>query len=162
PYAYRGWSSERALAALQELFLTTVTPDRIAALIIEPVLGEGGFVPAPVEFMRELRRITQQYGIVLIADEIQTGFGRTGKMFAIEHSDIAPDLMTIAKSLAGGLPLSGVVGRSEIMDAPAPGGLGGTYAGNPLACAAGLAVLGIFEQENLLARAEQLGQQFRE
>ncbi len=141
PYEYRGWSSERALAALRELFLTTVVPERVAAIIIEPVLGEGGFVPAPFEFMRELRRITQDYGILLIADEIQSGFGRTGKLFAIEHSNIVPDLITIAKSLAGGLPLSGVIGRADVMDAPAPGGLGGTYAGNPLACAAGLAVL---------------------
>lgn len=158
PYAYRGWSSERALEALEELFLTVVTPDRVAAVIIEPVLGEGGFVPAPVDFLRELRRITQQHGILLIADEVQSGFGRTGKMFAIEHSGVVPDLITIAKSLAAGLPLSGVIGRAEVMDAPAPGGLGGTYAGNPLACAAGLAVLDIFAEEHVLARAEQLGQ----
>ncbi|GAC1695554.1 MAG: 4-aminobutyrate--2-oxoglutarate transaminase [Ktedonobacteraceae bacterium] len=158
PYAYRGWDSARALEALQELFVTQVTPDQVAAIIIEPVLGEGGFVPAPPEFVRELRRITQQHGIVLIDDEIQSGFGRTGKMFAIEHSGVVPDMITIAKSLAGGLPLSGVIGRADIMDAPAPGGLGGTYAGNPLACAAGLAVLDIFEQENLLARSQQLGQ----
>jgi 4-aminobutyrate aminotransferase/(S)-3-amino-2-methylpropionate transaminase len=162
PYEYRGWSSERALAALRELFLTTVVPERVAAIIIEPVLGEGGFVPAPFEFMRELRRITQDYGILLVADEIQSGFGRTGKLFAIEHSDIVPDLITIAKSLAGGLPLSGVIGRADVMDAPAPGGLGGTYAGNPLACAAGLAVLDVFEQENILARAESLGQRLME
>lgn len=162
PYEYRGWSSERSLAALQELFLTTVVPERVAAIIIEPVLGEGGFVPAPFEFMRELRRITQDHGILLIADEIQSGFGRTGKLFAVEHSDIVPDLITIAKSLAGGLPLSGVIGRADVMDAPAPGGLGGTYAGNPLACAAGLAVLDVFEQENILARAEALGQRLLE
>src|SRR5579884_235052 len=144
PYTYRGWSSERALEALQELFLTQVTPDRVAAIIIEPVLGEGGFVPAPFEFLHALRRITQEHGIVLIADEIQTGFGRTGKLFAIEHSGVVPDLITVAKSLAGGLPLSGVIGRAEIMDAPAPGGLGGTYAGNPLACEIGRATLDIF------------------
>ncbi|MGH2480938.1 MAG: 4-aminobutyrate--2-oxoglutarate transaminase, partial [Ktedonobacteraceae bacterium] len=158
PYAYRGWSSERALAALQELFLTTVTPEHVAAIIIEPVLGEGGFVPAPSEFMQALRKLTEQDGILLIADEIQTGFGRTGKMFAIEHSGVIPDLMTIAKSLAGGLPLSGVIGRAEVMDAPAAGGLGGTFAGNPLACAAGLAVLDVFEEEQVLAQAERLGQ----
>jgi 4-aminobutyrate aminotransferase/(S)-3-amino-2-methylpropionate transaminase len=162
PYEYRGWSSERALAALREMFLTTVVPERVAAIIIEPVLGEGGFVPAPFEFMRELRRITQEYGILLIADEIQSGFGRTGKMFACEHSGIVPDLITVAKSLAGGLPLSGVIGRAEVMDAPAPGGLGGTYAGNPLACAAGLAVLDVFAEENILARAELLGERLRD
>ncbi|GHO69822.1 4-aminobutyrate transaminase [Ktedonobacter sp. SOSP1-52] len=160
PYDYRGWNSERALAAFQETLLTEVTPDRVAAVIIEPVLGEGGFVPAPVEFLRELRRITQEHGILLIADEVQTGFGRTGKMFAIEHSGIEPDMVVLAKSLAGGLPLSAVVGRAEIMDAPEPGGLGGTYAGNPLACAAGLAVLDVFEQEHLLERAQQLAQRF--
>lgn len=157
PYVYRGWSSERALDALQELFLTTVTPEHVAAVIIEPVLGEGGFVPAPSEFMQALKKLTEKHGILLIADEIQTGFGRTGKMFAIEHSGVVPDLMTIAKSLAGGLPLSGVIGRAEVMDAPAAGGLGGTYAGNPLACAAGLAVLDVFEEEQVLAQAERLG-----
>ncbi len=157
PYVYRDWSSERALEALRELFQTQVTPDQVAAIIIEPVLGEGGFIPVPFEFLRELRRITQEYGILLISDEIQSGFGRTGKMFAIEHSGVIPDLITVAKSIAGGLPLSGVIGRADVMDAPDPGGLGGTYAGNPLACAAALAVLDIFEQENLLVRAEQLG-----
>ena len=158
PYEYRGWSSQRAIAALQELFLTQVTPDRVAAVIIEPVLGEGGFVPAPTDFLRDLRRITEEHGIVFIADEIQTGFGRCARMFAIEHSGVAPDLIAVAKSIAGGLPLSGVIGRAEIMDAPEPGGLGGTYAGNPLACAAGLAVLDIFEEERLLERAERLGE----
>jgi 4-aminobutyrate aminotransferase/(S)-3-amino-2-methylpropionate transaminase len=162
PYEYRGWSSERAILALRELFHTQVIPDQVAAIIIEPVLGEGGFVPAPFEFLRELRSITEQHGILLIADEIQTGFGRTGKMFACEHSNVVPDLITVAKSLAGGLPLSGVIGRAEVMDAPAPGGLGGTYAGNPLACAAGLAVLDIFEQEDLLARSQQLGNTLRD
>ncbi len=157
PYAYRGWCSERALEALGELLSTQVTPDRVAAIIIEPVLGEGGFMPAPMEFLRELRRLTEQHGILLIADEIQSGFGRTGKFFAIEHSGVVPDLITVAKSLAGGLPLSGVIGRADVMDAPAPGGLGGTYAGNPLACVAGLAVLDVFAEENLLARAESLG-----
>lgn len=159
PYVYRGWSSTRALDALQELFHTQVTPDQVAAIIIEPVAGEGGFIPAPPEFLQELRRITEQHGIMLIADEIQTGFGRTGKLFAVEHAGIAPDLITTAKSLAGGLPLSGVIGRADVMDAPSAGGLGGTYGGNPLACAAGLAVLDILEQENLLARAERLGNQ---
>lgn len=162
PYEYRGWGCGRAIEALQDLFETQVTPDQVAAIIIEPVLGEGGFIPASAEFLRELRRITQAYGILLIADEIQSGFGRTGKFFAIEHSGVVPDMITIAKSLAGGLPLSGVIGRADVMDAPAPGGLGGTYAGNPLACAAGLAVLDVFEQEHLVERAEQLGQRLME
>lgn len=162
PYEYRGWDTERALRALRELFETQVSPERVAAVIIEPVLGEGGFVPAPFEFLRELRRITEEHGILLIADEVQTGFGRTGRMFAIEHSGIIPDLITVAKSLAGGLPLSGVIGRAEVMDAPEPGGLGGTYAGNPLACAASLAVLEIFEEGGLLERARSLGEELME
>jgi 4-aminobutyrate aminotransferase/(S)-3-amino-2-methylpropionate transaminase len=158
PYAYRGWDSERALAALDDLFHTDITPDRVAGIIIEPVLGEGGFVPAPPEFLHALRRITQDHGIVFIADEIQSGFGRTGKLFAVEHCGVAPDLITIAKSMAGGIPLAGVIGRADLMDAPAPGGLGGTFAGNPIACAAGLAVLDIFEQEKLLERAQHVGE----
>jgi 4-aminobutyrate aminotransferase/(S)-3-amino-2-methylpropionate transaminase len=162
PYAYRGWSDERALDALRELLQTQVTPDRVAAVIIEPVLGEGGFIPASAAFLRELRQMTQENGILLIADEIQTGFGRTGTMFAIEQSGVAPDMITIAKSLAGGLPLSAVTGRAAVMDAPAPGGLGGTYAGNPLACAAGLAVLDIFERDALVARAGQIGDRLQE
>ncbi len=162
PYEYRGWSSERAIDALLEIFLTHVSPNRVAAVIIEPVLGEGGFVPAPIDFLQELRRITEQHGIVLIADEIQSGYGRTGRMFAIEHSGVAPDLVAVAKSIAGGLPLSGVTGRADIMDAPDPGGLGGTFAGNPLACAAGLAVLDIFEEEELLEKGRRLGARLRE
>jgi 4-aminobutyrate aminotransferase/(S)-3-amino-2-methylpropionate transaminase len=134
-------------------------PERIAAIIIEPVLGDGGFVAAPPAFMKALRELTSRHGIVLICDEIQTGFGRTGKMFGFQHSDIQPDLVTVAKSLAGGVPLSGVVGKAEIMDAPAPGGLGGTYGGNPLGCAAGLAVLSIFQSENLLERSQGIGRQ---
>lgn len=157
PYLYRGWTTERALAALDEVFETHIAPDRVAAIIIEPVLGEGGFVPAPAEFLQELRRITAQHGILLIADEIQSGFGRTGKLYAIEHSGVEPDMITFAKSVAGGVPLSGVTGRAEIMDAPAPGGLGGTYAGNPLACAAGLAVFDVFEEDNLLERGQAIG-----
>src|SRR5207245_7585624 len=120
-----------------------VAPTRVAASIIEPILGEGGFVPAPPAFMQALREITSRHSILLIADEIQTGFGRTAKFFAIEHSDVQPDLMTVAKSIAAGFPLSGVVGKAEVMDAPEPGGLGGTYAGNPVACAAGIAVMEI-------------------
>lgn len=157
PYEYRGWTTARALESLHETFATQISPDRVAAIIIEPVLGEGGFIPAPAEFLKELRQITQQHGIVLIIDEIQSGFGRTGAMYAIEHSGIEPDMITFAKSVAGGMPLSGVTGRADIMDAPAPGGLGGTYAGNPLACAAGLAVFEIFEEENLLERGRELG-----
>ncbi len=158
PYLYRGWTTERALEGLDHLFLTEILPERIAAILIEPVLGEGGFVPAPPEFLRELRRITREHGILLIADEIQSGFGRTGRMFAVEHAAIEPDLITVAKSLAGGLPLSAVSGRAEVMDAPAPGGLGGTYAGNPLACAAALAVLDVMDAEGLLGRAVHLGE----
>ena len=157
PYEYRGWSTEKALAALDELFESAVAPQRVAAIIIEPVLGEGGFVPAPAAFMHELRALTERHGILLIADEIQSGFGRTGKFFAIEHSGVAPDLVTVAKSLAAGFPLSGVVGRAEVMDAPAPGGLGGTYGGKPIACAAGLAVLDVMRDERLPERAARIG-----
>jgi 4-aminobutyrate aminotransferase / (S)-3-amino-2-methylpropionate transaminase / 5-aminovalerate transaminase len=158
PYAYRGWDSERAIEGLHELFETQVAPDRVAAVLIEPVLGEGGFVAAPADFLQALREITTRHGILLIADEIQSGFGRTGKLFAIEHSGVVPDMLTIAKSLAGGLPLAGVIGRAEVMDAPMPGGLGGTYGGNPVACAAGLAVLDIFAEEQLLAKGQRLGE----
>ena len=158
PDAYRGMTTERALEALEEVFATDIAPERVAAIIIEPVQGDGGFLPAPPQFLKALREITRRHGIVLIADEIQTGFGRTGKLFAFEHAGIQPDLVTVAKSLAGGLPLSGVVGRAEMMDAPLPGGLGGTYGGNALGCAAALAVLDAFEQDGLLDRAEHLGQ----
>lgn len=161
PNEYRGFTSEMALAALHELLATQVAPDRVAAIVIEPVQGDGGFLAAPVEFLQKLRALTEQHGIVLILDEIQTGFGRTGKMFGFQHAGIQPDLVTVAKSLAGGLPLSGVVGRAEIMDAPLPGGLGGTYGGNALACAAALAVLDVFAQEDLLARSNLLGQRLQ-
>jgi len=157
PYEYRGWDGERAVEGLHELFEQQCAPDRVAAVIIEPVLGEGGFVPAPPGFLYALRELTARHGILLIADEIQSGFGRTAKLFAIEHSGVIPDLITVAKSMAGGLPLAGVLGRADVMDGPAPGGLGGTFAGNPLACAAALAVLDIFEQEQLLPQAEALG-----
>ncbi len=153
PNARRGWDTARALAALDELFATEVAAADVAAFIIEPVLGEGGFVPAPFDFLRELRRLADRHGILLIADEIQTGFGRTGTLFAIEQAGVAPDLMTLAKSLAGGLPLSAVVGRAEVMDAAEPGGLGGTYAGNPVACAAALATLDLFAGGTLLEAA---------
>ncbi|OLC23881.1 MAG: 4-aminobutyrate transaminase [Actinobacteria bacterium 13_1_20CM_2_65_11] len=157
PYEYRGWSSEQALVALEDMFEATVSPQRVAAIIIEPVLGEGGFVPAPLNFLRALRELTERHGILLIVDEIQTGFGRTGRFFAIEHSGISPDLVTVAKSLAAGFPLSAVVGRADVMDAPSPGGLGGTYAGNPVACAAGLAVMDVMRDERLPERAARIG-----
>jgi len=157
PYEYRGWSSDQALAALDNLFESEVAPKRVAAIVIEPVLGEGGFVPAPLEFLRKLRKVTEQHGILLIADEIQTGFGRTGKFFAIEHAGVQPDLITVAKSLAAGFPLSGVIGRAQVMDAPDPGGLGGTYAGNPVACTAGLAVMDVMRDEKLPERAARIG-----
>ncbi len=156
PYEHRGITTARALNALEGIFESTVAGDRVAAIIFEPVLGEGGFVPAPIEFVRELRRIASERGIVLIADEIQTGFGRTGTFFACEQYGIEPDLLTTAKSLAGGLPLAAVTGKAEIMDAPAPGGLGGTFAGNPLACAAALATFDIID-EAFLARARTVG-----
>jgi len=158
PDEYHGWTTERALAALDQLFHTAVMPEQVAAILIEPQQGEGGFIPAPLAFLRELRAIANRHGIVLIADEIQSGFGRTGRMFAYQHAGIQPDLVTMAKSLAGGLPLSAVVGRAEIMDAPQPGGLGGTYAGNPLACAAALAVLDVFESDGLVERAVVIGE----
>ena len=157
PYEYRDWSTDRALASLENLFESEVSPSRVAAVIIEPVLGEGGFVPAPLDFMRRLRELTSRHGILLIADEIQTGFGRTGRFFAIEHSGIEPDLVTVAKSLAAGFPLSGVVGRAEVMDAPDPGGLGGTYGGNPVACAAGIAVMDVMRDEKLPERSARIG-----
>lgn len=156
PNPYRGCTAAMSLAALDELFATAVLPDRVAAILIEPVQGDGGFLPAPPEFLQALAAIAKRHGIVLIADEIQTGFGRTDTMFAFEQAGIRPDLVTVAKSLAGGLPLSGVVGRAAIMDAAEPGGLGGTYGGNPLACAAALAVLEAFEAEGLLERSHHL------
>ncbi|MFZ9477294.1 MAG: 4-aminobutyrate--2-oxoglutarate transaminase [Steroidobacteraceae bacterium] len=157
PMPYHGVSTAQSLAALEHLFKADVDPARVAAIIVEPVQGEGGFYIAPPEFLRSLRALCDQHGIVLIVDEIQTGFARTGRMFAIEHSGVAPDLMTVAKSLAGGVPLAAVVGKAHIMDAPLAGGLGGTYAGSPLGCAAGLAVLDVIETEKLCARADRLG-----
>lgn len=161
PYEYRGWTSARALEALNQLLSSRVAPSTIAAMIIEPQQGEGGFVPAPAEFLQGLRRICDDHGIVLIFDEIQTGFGRTGKMFAFEHAGVAPDIITLAKSLGGGLPISAVMGKADVMDGPAPGGMGGTYAGNPLACAAALAVFEVMREENLVERAATLGTQLR-
>ncbi|WCR11152.1 4-aminobutyrate--2-oxoglutarate transaminase [Paracoccus stylophorae] len=157
PMAPHGITAEDSLAAIDGLFKADVDPARVAAIIIEPVQGEGGFYPAPPELMRELRALCDKHGILLIADEVQTGFARTGKLFAMEHHDVAADLTTMAKSLAGGYPLSGVVGRAEVMDAPQPGGLGGTYGGSPLGIAAALAVLEVIRDEDLCARAEKLG-----
>jgi 4-aminobutyrate aminotransferase / (S)-3-amino-2-methylpropionate transaminase / 5-aminovalerate transaminase len=157
PYEYWGWDSARALEDLEESLRTTWPADRMAAILIEPVLGEGGFVPAPIEFLRGLRQLADRRGLLLIADEVQSGIARTGKLFAIEHSEVAPDLIAVAKSLGGGFPLSGVVGRAEVMDAPSPGQLGSTYGGNPVACAAALAVLEVIEEEGLLARAAVIG-----
>ncbi|KAB8307556.1 4-aminobutyrate--2-oxoglutarate transaminase [Erwinia endophytica] len=162
PNAFRHITEQDCLHALDTLFSVQIMPDRVAAIIIEPVQGDGGFLPASASFMQALREITQRHGIVLICDEVQTGFGRTGKMFAFQHSGIVPDLVTVAKSLGGGLPISGVVGKAEIMQSPLPGGLGGTYGGNALACAASLAVLDVLEQGQLLQRANQLGEQLHD
>jgi 4-aminobutyrate aminotransferase/(S)-3-amino-2-methylpropionate transaminase len=161
PAEYLGVTPEQSLAALDTVLKSDVEPERVAAIIVEPVQGEGGFYPAPAEFLRKLREVCDRHGIVFVVDEIQTGFARTGRMFAIEHAGVEPDLMTVAKSLAGGFPLSGVIGKQPIMDAPGPGGLGGTYAGSPLACSAGLAVLDVIEREGLCARADALGRRLR-
>jgi 4-aminobutyrate aminotransferase/(S)-3-amino-2-methylpropionate transaminase len=155
-------SIEQSLKALDNLFKVDIAPVDVAAIIVEPVQGEGGFYQAPAAFLQALRQICDQHGIVLIADEIQTGFARTGKMFSFEHSGVEPDLMTMAKGIAGGFPLAAVVGKSEIMDAPLPGGLGGTYGGSPVACAAALAVLDVIKEEQLIERAERLGQLFNQ
>jgi len=157
PMAYHGVGVEDSLRMIEHLFKSDVDPQRVAAIIIEPVQGEGGFYVAPLALLRKLRVLCDQHGILLIADEVQSGFARTGKMFAIEHAGVEPDLMTIAKSVAGGVPLSAVIGKAEIMDAPPSGGLGGTYAGSPLACAAGLAVLEIIREERLIERAREMG-----
>ncbi|MGG4773408.1 4-aminobutyrate--2-oxoglutarate transaminase [Paenalcaligenes sp. Me52] len=157
PNAQAGVTIEDAKEALKHLFLADVDPKRVAAIILEPVQGEGGFNVCPPEFMRFLREKCDEHGILLVADEVQTGFGRTGKLFAMEHYDVQPDLTTMAKSLAGGMPLSGLSGRADVMDAAAPGGLGGTYAGNPLAVASALAVIDTIKEENLLARGAELG-----
>ena len=157
PNAAHGVSVDDAIASIESIFKNDVEASRVAAIIVEPVQGEGGFNVAPTEFLQRLRALCDQHGILMIADEIQTGAGRTGTWFAMEQSGVAPDMITMAKSMAGGYPISGVVGRAEVMDAPAAGGLGGTYAGSPIACAAALAVLDVFEKENLLERSRQLG-----
>jgi 4-aminobutyrate aminotransferase len=161
PNPLHGVSTADSLKAIDFLFKADIDPKRVAAIIFEPVQGEGGFYPAPPEFVRALRKLCNEHGILLIADEVQTGFARTGKLFAMHHHDVVPDLMTIAKSLAGGMPLSGVVGRADVMDAAAPGGLGGTYAGNPLAVAAAHAVLDIIDDEQLCERATVLGERVK-
>lgn len=161
PAQSHGVSVADTLKALETLFRADISPTDVAAIIIEPVQGEGGFLPAPTELLHALRKTCDTHGIVLIADEVQTGFARTGKMFGIEHSGVEPDLVTVAKSLAGGFPLSGVIGRASIMDAAEPGGLGGTYAGSPIACAAALAVLDVIAEEGLLARADVIGGEIR-
>lgn len=158
PAEYLGVSADDSLAALQQLFKSDIEPAEVAAIIIEPVQGEGGFYPVPDGFLASLRALCDQHGILLVADEIQTGFGRTGRMFAIEYAGVEPDIITMAKGIAGGFPISAVVGRQAVMDGPEPGGLGGTYAGSPLGCAAGLAALEVIEQEGLCARALQVGE----
>jgi 4-aminobutyrate aminotransferase len=162
PNVLHGVRVEDSIGALQQLFEADVEPNRVAAILVELVQGEGGFYVAPADFVMALRALCDEHGILLIIDEVQTGFGRTGTLFATEHYDVVPDLMTIAKSLGGGLPISGVCGRAEIMNAAQPGGLGGTYAGNPLAVAAALAVLDIIEEEDLVARANMLGKRLRD
>ncbi|WP_273499756.1 4-aminobutyrate--2-oxoglutarate transaminase [Paracoccus sphaerophysae] len=162
PNDLHGVSQDDALAALDKLFKADVDPGRVAAIIVEPVQGEGGFYPVPSGFMQKLRSLCDDHGMLLIADEVQTGFARTGKLFAMEHHGVAADITTMAKGLGGGLPISAVTGRAEIMDAPNPGGLGGTYAGNPLGVAAAHAVLDIIEEEGLNDRAERLGQRLKQ
>ena len=161
PFPCHCASLDEVQRSLQHLFKADIEPSRVAAIVFEPVQGEGGFNVIQPEAVRWLRALCDEHGIVLIADEIQTGFGRTGKMFAMEHYDVLPDLMTIAKSLAAGVPLSAVTGRAEIMDAPAPGGLGGTYAGNPLAIAAAHAVIDVMADEKLPERGARLGEQLK-
>lgn len=161
PCALHGVSVDDALASIEQVFKNDAEPRDIATIVIEPVQGEGGFHPCPPRFMQQLRALCDRHGILLIADEVQTGAGRTGSFFAMEQMGVAADLTTFAKSIAGGFPLAGVCGRAEVMDAIAPGGLGGTYAGNPLACAAALAVLEVFEEERLLERARVIGERLQ-
>ncbi|MCX8995499.1 4-aminobutyrate--2-oxoglutarate transaminase [Rhizobiaceae bacterium BDR2-2] len=162
PVELHGTTVEQSLAALKKLFAADVDPNRVAAFIVEPVQGEGGFYPVPAAFMKALRELCDQHGILLIADEVQTGFARTGKLFAMEHYGFAADLMTMAKGLGGGFPIAAVTGRAEIMDAPGPGGLGGTYGGNPIAVAAAHAVLDVIRDEDLCNRAESLGARLKQ
>ena len=161
PYEYRGVGTDEALAALRRALDTQVAPENVAAIVVEPVQGEGGFVVAPPEFLRGVRELCDEHGIVFVVDEVQTGFGRTGRLFAIEHYGVEPDLLVLAKSIAGGLPLSAVLGKAEIMDAPDEGGVGGTYIGNPVALAAAGAVLDVIADEGLVERAERIGETIR-
>jgi|SRR5579884_264471 len=161
PNAYRGPSTEEALTALRRAFATEVAAEDVAAIVVEPVQGEGGFVVAPPQFLRGLRALCDEHGIVLVCDEVQTGFARTGRFFAVEHSGVEPDLITVAKSIAGGLPLSGVLGRADVMDAPGEGAVGGTFVGNPVAQAAALAVLDVIEAEGLVERSAAIGETIR-
>lgn len=158
PAEYLGVSAEDSLAALDQLFKSDIEAEKVAAIIVEPVQGEGGFYPVPGGFLAALRALCDRHGILLVVDEIQTGFARTGRMFAIEYAGVEPDIMTVAKGIAGGFPIAGVIGRQAAMDGPEPGGLGGTYAGSPLGCAAGLAVLDIIEREGLCERALRVGE----
>jgi 4-aminobutyrate aminotransferase / (S)-3-amino-2-methylpropionate transaminase / 5-aminovalerate transaminase len=161
PNEYRGITARAALDAIEQMFAAQVAAETVAAIVVEPVQGEAGFIPAPQEFLEGLRAICDREGILLVVDEVQTGFGRTARMFAIEHSGVEPDLMTLAKSIAGGLPLSAVVGKAEIMDALEDNAVGGTYVGNPVALAAAVAVLDVFEEEGLVERAERIGETIR-
>lgn len=157
PAAYLGVSAEDSLQALEQVFKNDIEPNRVAAIIIEPVQGEGGFYPVPDGFLGRLREVCDRHGIIFICDEIQTGFGRTGRMFACEYENVRPDVITLAKGIAGGFPIAAVVGKRAVMDGPEPGGLGGTYAGSPLGCAAGLAAMRVIEKENLCARSLEVG-----
>ena len=160
PVEYHGVSVEDSLRGLDNLFKVDIAPSDVAAIIVEPVQGEGGFYPAPVEFMQKLRTLCDEHGIMLVVDEIQTGFARTGKMFCSEYADVEADLMTVAKGMANGFPIAAVVGKAEVMDAPLPGGLGGTYAGSPLGCVAGLAMIDVIEEENLIDAAVHVSELF--
>jgi 4-aminobutyrate aminotransferase-like enzyme len=164
PYPYRGVSSDDAIAALERLFKAEVDPRSVACAVLEPVQGEGGFIPMPLDYLPRLRELLDAHGILFVADEVQTGVGRTGRTWAVEHYDVAPDLLVAGKSLGGGLPLASVTGRAELMDIPAPGGLGGTFGGTPVACAAAVATLdvlaGLLEASNNLLLA--LGDRIRE
>lgn len=162
PYPYRmdmtpGQAADACIAELRRMFIGEVAPDQVAAIVVEPVQGEGGFMPAPPGFLKALKALCEEHGILFVADEIQSGFCRTGQMFAVNHDGVEPDMMLIAKSMGAGMPISGVIGRAEVMDAPPPGTLGGTYSGNPVACAAALAVLDIFEREDFSARSREIG-----
>src|SRR5881392_1858427 len=161
PNAYRGPSADEAFAALERGLITQVAAETVAAIVVEPVQGEGGFIVAPPEFLQGVRELCDEHGIVFVADEVQTGFGRTGRMWGIEHSGVEPDLVTLAKSIAMGLPLSAVIGKAEIMDAPPDSAIGGTYVGNPVAQAAAVAVLDVFDEESLVERAQTVGDTIR-